>query len=90
MAETRTSCIKCGSSVELMAPCPHCELDRPPTHTITEGPFWAVMLPDGLMGQGFGDYDGKALYIFPPTHYPIGGRVVRVQSVTYEVEDTDG
>ena len=60
------------------------------TRTITEGPFWALMLPDGrLLLSTDDDAAGPMLWITKP-EWPLDienvGRVVRVRSVTYEVE----
>ena len=56
------------------------------TRTITEGPFWALMLPDGRLA---GKPCPMLLNDMIDTRLlaeATQGRVVRVRSVTYEVE----
>lgn len=82
--------------------CPDCEgggidgcllapENEPPVRRITEGPFWAVMLPDGRIDQF---ERGEPMFWAMNNRYGaecyahrVHGRVVRVRSVSYEVED---
>lgn len=69
-------------------PCPKPALAQPPTRRITEGPFWAVLMPDGTLkaitATGVSLWKDPGDAVANAAFY--GGRVVRVR-VTYEVEE---
>ena len=91
-------CCQCDEEYEAATDAPSCPKcgpllpDTVATRTITEGPFWAVMLPDGTLAKVEQLHKSPVWLVYERT---VAGyearslencRVVRVRSVTYEVE----